>query len=161
MRKRTKQNIVLSSIAAVILIIVIGYFYSFDQATIRGFTFGNELQQIQEDLKKMQTDFDSQIKILKEEQITKEEFLEYSKEHISKMNGLYQRYDELSVPATFISSVELFKLSTELQIQSDKEYILWIETDDDSHKVRSDKLLQESFEYEVAALGKFNEAKKG
>lgn len=161
MRKKTKQNIILGSIAAIILIIAVGYFYSVDQAKIRGFTFGNELQQIQEDLKKLQIDFDSQIKMWKDGEVSKEDILQYSKDHISQMEGLYQRYDELSVPVPFISSVELFKLSTELQIQSDKEFILWIDTDDESHRIRSDKLLQESFEYEVAALGKFNAVKKG
>lgn len=161
MRKKTKHNIILSSVAAIIIIIVIGYFYSVDQAKVRGFTFGNELQQIQDDLKELQIGFDSQIKLWKEGDITKDEILQYSKNHITQMESLYQRYEKLSVPAPFIASVELFKLSTEMQIQSDKEFILWIDTEDEVHRIRSDNLLQESFEYEVAALGKFNEAKKG
>jgi hypothetical protein len=161
LRKKTKHNIILSSVAAIVIIIVIGYFYSVDQAKVRGFTFGNELQQIQDDLKELQTGFDSQVKLWKDGNITKDEVLEYSEDHIVQMENLYQRYEKLSVPAPFISSVELFKLSTEIQIQSDKEFILWIDTGDESHRIRSDKLLQESFEYEVAALGKFNSAKKG
>ena len=124
MRKKTKNNIILSSIAAIILIIVIGYYYSVDQAKVRGFTFGNELQQIQEELKKLQTGFDSEITMLKEGDISKEKFLQYSKQHITQMEELYSRYDKLTVPASFISSVELFKLSTEMQIQSDNEFIL-------------------------------------
>ncbi|MEK6866240.1 MAG: hypothetical protein AABX46_02220, partial [Thermoproteota archaeon] len=64
-------------------------------------------------------------------------------------------------PKQFAPSVELFKLSTQTQLDSDKEFIEWIKTGNDSHKIRSDSLIQESFEYEMTALGEFNAAKIG
>lgn len=160
MKKKSKQNLAISIIAGVIIITVIGYYYTSDQARIRGYTFGNELQQIQEDLKKLQVDFDTQIGMWHDKSITKDDFLRYSKDHITDMEELYKRYNDLLVPVPFVSSVELFKLSTDAQIKSDNELILWIETNDTSHKIRSDQLLQDAFDYEASALGKFNEAKK-
>ena len=54
-----------------------------------------------------------------------------------------------------VSSVELFKLSSETQLESDKHMIEWIMTGDETAQIRSDYLLQQSFEYEMAALSKF------
>ncbi len=161
MKRSKKQNIILGIVGVVIVGIVISYFYSAEQVRTKGFTFGNELQLIQDDLKKLQTDFESQHTILKEGDINTEEFLEYSYKHIKKMEKLVLRYDELLPPDAFADSVELFRLSTQSQIQSDRELIEWIKTGDESIKIRSDLLFQESFEYEIAALAKFNAAKAG
>jgi len=87
--------------------------------------------------------------------------LENSKIHIEKMQNLISEYDGLTPPKQFAPSVELFKLSTQTQLDSDKEFIEWIMTNDTSHTIRSDSLLQESFEYEMSALGEFNAAKAG
>ena len=147
------------------MIIVIGlvimYYYSVEQTRIKGFTFGNNLQKIQEDLKKIQTDFQSEITILEEGDISKDEFLGYSDMHISKMEELVSRYDTLDPPEAFSSSVELFKLSTQSQLESDKEIIRWIQSGDMDAKIRSDSLMEESFGYEMAALAKFNAVKTG
>ena len=51
--------------------------------------------------------------------------------------------------------MELFKLSAEAQLESDKYMIEWVKTGDNSSHVRSDSLLQQSFEYEQAALYEF------
>src|SRR3989337_428232 len=81
--------------------------------------------------------------------------------HISKMEELVSRYDILDPPEVFSSSVELFKLSTQSQLESDKEIIRWIQSGDIDAKIRSDSLMEESFGYEMAALAKFNAVKAG
>jgi hypothetical protein len=159
--KKKRKNIILGIIGLALIILVIGYSYSAEQTRIKGFNFGNNIQVIQEDLKRMETDFQSEITIFQEGDSSIEEFLEYSDLHISKMEELILRYDDLEPPTAFHSSVELFKLSTQSQLQGDKEIIEWIKNEDENAKIRSDSLIQEAFEYELAALAKFNAAKAG
>jgi len=159
--RKKRKNIILGIIAIVVIGFVIAYYYSAEQTRIKGFTFGNNLQRIQEDLKKIQTDFQSEITVLEDGDISKDEFLEYSDAHISKMEELVSRYDILDPPEVFSSSVELFKLSTQSQLKSDKEIIRWIQSGDINAKIRSDSLMEESFGYEMAALAKFNAVKAG
>ena len=161
MSRKKRQNIILGIIAIVVIGLVIVYYYSADQTRIKGFTFGNNLQRIQEDLKKIQTDFQSEITVWEDGDISKDEFLEYSDAHISKMEELVSRYDALEPPEVFSSSAELFKLSTQSQLESDKEIIRWIQSGDIDAKIRSDSLMEESFGYEMAALTKFNDVKAG
>jgi len=161
LKKSQKQNIAFAVIGAIIIGSVIAYNYYLDQARIKGLNFGNELQEVQEELKRLQVDFESKVTQWKENDFTKEELLDYSTLHIKKMEELVPRYDKLAPPDSFVPSVELFKLSTQSQIESDKEFILWIQTGDESHKVRSDILLQQAFEYELSALNDFNAAKRG
>src|SRR3989344_1943706 len=137
-------------IAAVLIIgLTVFYSYSADQAKLRGYEFGNNLQ----------IDFESKVTMWKEKDLSKEEFLIYAQTHFQQMEDLILRYDKLSTPDSFVSSVKLFKLSTQTQLESDKQLVEWIKTGDDSAKVRSDSLLQESFEYEMAALASYNLAK--
>ena len=161
MKKSKKQNIIIVAIAIIIIGAIAGYNYSVDQTKQKGLKFGNELQQIQEDVKQLQTEFNSKITQWEEEDLSQQELSEYSKNHIEKLQNVILKYDDLIPPKQFASSVELFKLSTQAQLDSDKEFIEWIKTSDDSHKIRSDSLLQESFEYEMMALGEFNAAKSG
>ena len=161
MKKSKKQNIIIASIAIIIIGAIAGYNYSVDQTKQKGLQFGNELQQIQEEVKQLQTEFNSKIIQWKEGDLSQQELAEYSKTHIEKLQNMILKYDDLIPPKQFAPSVELFKLSTQTQLDSDKEFIEWIKTDDDSHKIRSDSLIQESFEYEMAALGEFNAAKVG
>lgn len=148
-------------IIAAILIISMTVFYSdtADQAKLRGFEFGNNLQSIQDNLKKTQTNFESKVTMLKENNLSKEEFLSYAQTHFQEMEELILRYDRLATPDSFVNSVKLFKISTQTQSESDRQLIEWIKTGDDSAKVRSDSLFQESFEYEMAALSSYNLAK--
>ena len=132
--------------------------YSNEQGTVRGQIFGEELQIIQEDLKKLTHTFDSKVSMLKDGSLTREEFLELTRNHIGEMEELILQYDTLSVPKSFVSSVKLFKLSSESQLESDKQMIEWVDTGDDTKRVRSDELLQDSFEYEMAALAKYKSA---
>lgn len=160
-KKRKKQNIAIAAIAIILLGVVIGYSYSADQEKLRGFTFGNELQAIQDELKEHQTNFNSRVTALDEGDYTKEALINYSEKHFANLEKLLQRYEILDPPDSFASSVELFRLSTESQLESDRQLILWIQNGDDSYKIRSDSLLQEAVDYELAALEKFNAAKRG
>lgn len=161
MKKAKKQNIIIVTVAIIIIGAIAGYNYSVDQTKQKGLKFGNELQQIQEEVKQVQTEFNSKITQYEEGDLGQDELSEYSKDHIEKMENLILKYDGLVPPKSFAPSVELFKLSTQAQLDSDKEFIEWIKTNDDSHNIRSDSLLQESFEYEMLALGEFNAAKSG
>ena len=161
MKKAKKQNIIIASVAIIIVGAIVAYNYSYDQTRQKGLKFGNELQQIQEDVKKFQIQFDSKITQWKEGDLSLQELLEYSETHLDEMQTEILKYDELTPPTQFVPSVELFKLSTQSQLDSDKEFIEWIKTEDESHSIRSDSLLQESFEYEMLALGEFNAVKAG
>ena len=143
----------------IIVAIAVFYFYSADQAKIRGFNFGNSLDAVQGELKQVQTDFYSKKRLLDENTITKEEFLEFSEEHVEKMEEMVSKYESLVSPNSFVKAVELFKTSTQKQLESDRFLIECIRTNDTSDRVRSDLLLQESFENEMAALSSFEKAK--
>ena len=148
------------AVIAGIVIIAFSMFiaYSNEQGTVRGQIFGEELQIIQEDLKKLTHTFDSKVSMFKDGSLTKGEFLEQTRNHIKEMEELILQYDTLSVPKSFVSSVKLFKLSSESQLESDRQMIEWVDTGDDTKRVRSDSLLQDSFEYEMAALAKYKSA---
>ena len=119
MKKKKKRNITLTVIGIVSISIVVGFDYFSEQTRIKGFQFGNELQQIQEDLETLQMEFIANEQSFKEKNITKEEFSEFSSVHFEKMNDLILRYDNLNPPSTFETSVELLKLSTETQLESE------------------------------------------
>ena len=51
------------------------YFYSAEQAQIRGLNFGNELQYIQDELKNEQSEFYSKVSMWKEKSISKEQIM--------------------------------------------------------------------------------------
>lgn len=161
MSRKKKNNLILVIIVGIIISLVIGYSYSAEQTKIKGFNFGNNLQIIQEELKKIESGFQSEIIIYQEGETSLEKFSVYSDKHISKIEELILRYDNLEPPNAFTSSVQLFKLSSQSQLEADKEIISWIKNNDEGAKIRSDEILQEAFEYELAALAKFNAAKAG
>jgi hypothetical protein len=160
-KKNNKMTYVAVIVGILVIALAIFYYYSADQAKNRGEYFGNSLKNIQDDLKQTQTEFYSKKKMLDENSITKEEFLKYTATHIQNIQGALKRYDELVPPQSFAPSLKLFKISTQKQLESDQFLIDWIRTNDTSNKIRSDLLLQESFENEIAALDSFNKAKKG
>ena len=80
---------------------------------------------------------------------------------MEELENVISKYDELTPPELFKSSVELLKISTETQLESDTEFIKWINTGDESAKVRSDTLIQETLEYEMQGLVEFYSAKTG
>ena len=147
-------------IAAILIIATIYYFYSAEQAQIRGYNFGNELQSIQDNLKSEQGDFYSKVSMWKEGSMSKEQILMEGEVHIAKMTNIIAKYSDLQFTDVFSGSVKLFKLSTETQLESDQYLLRWIENNDDAEKIRADELLQASFEYEMAALASFEKAKR-
>ena len=148
-------------IAIIIVSTVVGYNYSLDQTKQKGLKFGNDLQKIQEDVKQIQDEFNSKIIQWQEGDLTKEEVFNYSELHFKRLESTILKYDELVIPDIFSASVELFRLSTQSQLESDKEFVEWIKNGQESSRIRSDSLLQESFDYEMMALGQFNVAKIG
>jgi hypothetical protein len=157
---KSKTTRIAIAVGVGIIALAIFFTYSADQAKNRGKAFGDNLQAIQDELKQVQTEFYSQKTMLEEGSITKEQFAEFGKTHLERMNQILAKYKTLSPPESFVKSVELFRTSTQLQIESDQYLIEWIATNDTSHKVRSDELLQESFENEMAALASFSKAKQ-
>jgi len=142
-------------VGVIIVAMSIFFVYSSDQAKMRGEAFGKALEFIQEDLRKLTHSFDSKVSMFKQGNIGKDMFLEFAEKHEREMEKIILRYDNLQIPQTFVSSVELFKLSSETQLESDKHMMEWIMTGDETARIRSDSLLQQSFEYEMAALSKF------
>ena len=161
MKKNKIQNITIAAIAIIIIGAIVAYNYSADQTKQKGFQFGNELSQIQQDVAELQTKFYSEKIKWEEGDITKEELLDYYEEHLTEFKKIITRYDELDIPELFESSVELFKISSETQLQSDIEYIKWISEGDELAKIRSDTQIQEAYEYENLGLVEFQLAKAG
>ena len=155
--KKKKQTTLYAVIAIGVIIIALSMFfvYSNDQAKERGKAFGKALEFIQDDLRKLTHSFDSKVSMFKQGDIDKKMFLEFAEKHEHEMEKIILRYDNLQIPQTFVPSVELFKLSAETQFESDNYMIEWVMTGDETAHIRSDSLLQQSFEYEMAALSKF------
>ena len=161
MKKNKIQNITIAAIAILIIGSIIAYNYSADQTKQKGLQFGNELAQIQQDVTELQTKFYSEKTKWDEGDISKEELLKFYEEHLKEFEKIIFRYDKLTPPELFQSSVELFKISSETQLESDVEFIKWITTGDESAKIRSDTQIQEAYEYENLGLAEFQLAKKG
>ena len=163
MKKKQKKSGLGKFSIVIIGVVLIGasiyYFYSAEQAQLRGYNFGNELQSIQDELKEEQANYYSKVSMWKEASISKDQILAYGDTHVLKMNNIISRYTDLQMPDIFSGSVKLFKLSTETQLESDQHLISWIKNDDQSEKIRADELLQASFEYEMGALSLFEKAK--
>ncbi len=161
MKKKKIQNIIIVIIVILIIGSIVAYNYSVDQTKQKGLQFGIELDQIQEDVNQLQTKFYSEKTRWEEEDISKEELLEFYDEHLKEFREIISRYDELAPPELFKSSVELLKISSETQLESDLQFIEWIKTGDESAKVRSDTQFQEALEYEMSGLVEFYSAKIG
>ena len=155
--KKKKNPAIYAAVVIGILIVssTIFFVYSNDQAKIRGQMFGNELKQIQDDLKKNTHSYDSKISLFKEGNLDREKFLEFAEKHKDEMSMIILRYDSLQIPNGFETAVELFKLSSETQLESDIQIMEWVKTGNDAAHIRSDVLLQESFDYEMAALAEY------
>jgi hypothetical protein len=133
--------------------------YNLDQAKISGQSFGDSLAQIQNDLKNETANYDAKIILYQNGNITKQNMLQISDTHISFLSEILSKYNTIKPPEPFAPSLELFRLSTQAQLDSDKLLKQWIQTGDNSTKIRSDQLLGRSFDYETKALDSFNKAK--
>jgi hypothetical protein len=161
LKKKKIQNIIILAITVLIIGSIIAYNYSVEQNKQKGLEFGNKLKQIQEDVTELQIQFYSEKTKWDEGDISKEELLEFYKVHLDKFKEIISRYDKLSPPELFQSSVDLFKISSETQLESDSQFIEWMKTGDELAKIRSDTQIQESYEYENLGLVEFQLAKKG
>ena len=161
MKKKKIQNIIIASIAIIIIGSIAAYNYSVEQTKQKGLQFGIGLEQIQEEVQELQIKFYSEKTRWNEGDISKEELLEYYEKHLKEFKEIITKYDELTPPELFKSSVELLKISSETQLESDSELIEWIKTGDESAKVRSDMQFQEALEYEMSGLVEFYSAKTG
>ena len=161
MKKKKIQNIVILSIAILIISSIIAYNYSTDITKQKGLQFGNELSQIENELSNIQGKFYSEKTKWNEGDISKEELIKFYKNHVDNFRQIILKYDKLTPPELFQSSVALLKISAETQLESDLQFIEWIETGDESAKIRSDALIQESYEYQNLGLVEFQTAKAG
>ena len=143
------------SVGVLIIALSVFFVYSNEQAKIRGEAFGKAIEFVQEDLRKTYHSFDSKVSMYNQGNITKDGFLKFAEKHELEMEKIILRYDNLQIPQPYVSAVELFKLSAETQLESDKLMIEWVRTGDDTAHVRSDQLLHQSFQYEQAALYEF------
>lgn len=161
-KKSMMRNIAIIAVAAVTISAIIAYNYSVEQTKQKGLIFGANLEAIQEEIKDIQTEFYSEKTKWEEGDQSRDQLLEFYNEHINRFEDAIDKYDELQPPELFESSVELLKISSQTQLQSDAEYIKWIKNDDDdAAKARSDALLQDSLEYELMGLVEFYSAKTG
>jgi len=143
------------SVGVIIIALSMFFVYSSDQAKERGKAFGKAIEFLQEDLRKTYHSFDSKVSMFKQGDISKDDFLKFAEKHEHEMEKIILRYDNLQTPQPLNPAVELFKLSAETQLESDKHMIEWVRTGDDTAHVRSDQLLHQSFQYEQAALYEF------
>ena len=160
-KKKSSSKFLAVLIVVVLIGISIYYFYSADQAKIRGFTFGNEIQILQQEIHDEQSRFISSISKWEENTISDEEMIRIGEKHIETFKKLLKKYDNLQPPDSFARSVKLFKLSLEYQIESHEHRLEWIKSSDELELVRFQELTQLSFEAEQAGLKSFNDAKAG
>ena len=161
MKKKKIQNISILTIAILIIGSIIAYNYSVDITKQKGLQFGNELNQIENNISNIQEKFYSEKIKWVEGDISKIELLEFYEIHVDGFKKNISKYDELTPPELFKSSVALLKISAETQLESDLQFIQWIKTGDESAKIRSDALFQESYEYQNLGLVEFQTAKVG
>jgi len=160
-KKKKNSKFLTILIAAILVGITIFYFYSADQAKIRGYSFGNEIQSLQEEIQNEQGRFISSIAKWNENAISNDEMIRIGENHLYVFNELLNKYDKLQPPDAFSISVKLLKLSLEYQIESHEHRLEWIKNGNDSELIRSQELTQLSFEAEQAGLKSFNDAKAG
>ncbi|MGB6463289.1 MAG: hypothetical protein WA799_01045 [Nitrosotalea sp.] len=148
-------------IGVVIIAAVIAVNYYLDQANLTGQRFGDNLAFIQSELKNETISYDANLTMYEKGQISKDQMLNITDTHIAEMQNILIKYDSLNPPEPFIASLQLFRLSTQTQLESDNLLKEWVQTGDNSTRAKSDQLLQQSFQYEMSALQSFNNAKSG
>jgi hypothetical protein len=161
LKKKKIQNIIILSIATLIIGSIIAYNYSTDITKQKGLQFGNELSQIENNVSDIQGKFYSEKTKWVEGDISKEELIKFYEIHVNNFKKTISEYDKLTPPELFESSVALLKISAETQLESDLQFIEWIRTGDETAKIRSDTLIQEAYEYQNLGLVEFQTAKAG
>jgi hypothetical protein len=157
--KRTLQIAIAGGVITIALVILVNYYL--DQTKLSGQRFGDQLAQIQQDLKNETLSFDTHLTQYKSGQISKDQMLKITDDHIKAVQNFLPQYDQLKAPDLFAPSLQLFRLSTETQIESDNTLREWIVTGNNATMEKSDQLLQQSFQYEMNALQSYEKAKSG
>ena len=157
--KRTLHIAIAGGVITIALVILVNYYL--DQTKLSGQRFGDKLAQIQQDLKNETLTFDAHLTQYKTGQISKDQMLKITDDHIKTVQSFLPRYDQLKAPDLFVPSLQLFRLSTETQIESDNTLREWIATGNNATMEKSDQLLQQSFQYEMNALNSYEKAKSG
>ncbi len=129
--------------------------------TLTSQEFEDKLTQIQAGLANGTQNLDMYLTQYKEGKISKEQMLNMTDRHISVMQSILPQYDRLNPPELFKQSLQLFRLSTQMEIASDKALREWVVTGDNATYAKSDQLLQQSFQYETNALQSYNDALNG
>ena len=106
---KTRMRIAIG-LGIVVIAIVILVNYYLDQTQISGQRFGDQLAQIQLDLKNETQNLDSHLTQYKAGQISKEQMLNITDIHLIAMQNILPRYDQLKAPELFAPSLELFKI---------------------------------------------------
>ena len=161
MKNKKVQNIIIFSVVGTIIAGIIIYNYSAEQTRQKGFVFGNDLEKIQNEVKDLQTEFYSKKTEWEEGTITQNELYKHYDYHVKRFEEIISKYDNLLPPESFKPAVELLKLSSETQLDSDKQFIEWVKTGDESFKIRSDSQFQQALEYEMSGLVEYYSAKTG
>jgi hypothetical protein len=146
-------------LGVIIIVSVIFVDYYLHQTQNAGQRFGDQLSQIQLDLKNETQNLDTHLTQYKAGQISKDQMLSITDSHIVAMQNFLPRYDQLKAPELFVPSLQLFRLSTETQIESDKALREWVATGDNATYAKSDQLFQQSYQYEMNALHSYETAK--
>lgn len=144
-------------IAIIAIVVLVNYYL--DQTQISGQKFGDELAQIQTDLKNETLSFDVQETQYDNGHIPKTQMLKITDDHIKALQSFLPRYDKLKTPDLFVPSLQLFRLSTETEIDRTNALREWIVTGDNATKAKSDELFQQAYQYEMSALASYENAK--
>lgn len=155
---KTRIRLAISTGVAIIGIVIIVNYY-LDQTQLSGQRFGDQLAQIQLDLKNETQSFDAHLTQYKNGEISKNQMLNITDSHITAVQNILPRYEQLRAPELFVPSLQLFKLSTETQIESDQTLREWVVTGDNATYAKSNQLLQQSFQYEMNALQSYETVK--
>jgi hypothetical protein len=123
--------------------------------------FEDNLAQIQSGLANGTQNLDMYLIQYKDGKISKEQMLNMTDRHISVMQSILPQYNRLNPPELFKQSLQLFRLSTQMEIASDKALREWVVTGDNATYAKSDQLLQQSFQDETNALQSYNDALNG
>lgn len=158
MKKRQRRRVALAAVAAAIVASIAGYNYYIDYTKAKGAAFSAGIESIQADLASMQERFEADVSGFKAGDVSAGELAARAEAHFAGLEGILERYDALDPPAPFAASVGLFRLSAEAQLERDREALLWLQTGDEAHDERADRLHQDAFAYELSALAEFKDA---
>jgi len=115
-----------------------------------------DITKIHDELQEIQSKFNHNISGWTNGDITSEEFLDFSSTHVANMENLILKSNELQIPQEFVLGVELLKSSIQIQFESDKNYIKFIETGEQSYEEISNDLFQKAFLEESEGIARYN-----